>query len=292
MTNFSSQRIRYYYRLAKPGIVYGNLFSASAGFLLASAGNVNLVEYIWLMVGFGLFMGSACVFNNILDLRIDKAMSRTKNRALPAGKIKAKDAFLFGCSLLIISCVIFSFTLNNLGKILGISAFIFYVFIYGLAKRNTIHSTLIGAIPGASPPLIAYVAVKGSLDLAAVSLFAVMFVWQLAHFYAIAIFRFDDYKKAKIPLISVKKGTSITKKLIVLSILIYILCLIWLFFAASLGAFYIFIMILISCYWLYYALINYHKTDILWSKKVFFVSLINLVVFSLAISISASFKFL
>lgn len=277
-----------YYKLAKPGIVYGNLLSTIGAFLLASNGAINLWTLIATILGTGFIIGSACVFNNILDIKIDINMPRTKNRALVIGSITAQNAFIFGTLLLVIGSLSLVLFVNLLTLLIGYLGFIWYVIIYGYAKRRTHHSTLIGTIAGSTPPVAGYVAVTNSLDLSAFILFLILTFWQMPHFYAIAIFRAKEYAAANVPILSLTKGIKRAKLEIVIYAILFSLTAPLLTLVGSAGASYALIMISFSIVWLRVIAEDFNNDDSnLWARRVFGQSLIVLLAFCIALSLNA-----
>jgi len=192
-----------YYLLLKPGIIFGNLVTLAAGFLLASKGNVNFGLFAATVFGLSLVIASACVFNNYIDRFIDQNMERTKNRPLATGVIKVRDAILFGVLLGIAGNLTLLMYTNGLTVAVANVGFFVYVFLYSFLKSRTVYSTLIGSVSGAIPPVVGYCAVSNQFDFAAGILFMMMIFWQMPHFFAIALWHFDDYAKAGIPVLPV-----------------------------------------------------------------------------------------
>ena len=204
--------IKTYYLLTKPGIIYGNSINTAGGFLLAAKGVIDPLLFLAALIGTAFVIGSACVFNNYIDREIDEKMARTKKRALVTGDIPVKNALIFGTLLGILGfLILFSYT-NLLTGVIGVIGVVMYVVVYGYFKRRTVHGTLIGSISGAIPPVAGYTAVTNLIDTGAILLFLILVFWQMPHFYAIAVYRIEDYKKAGIPVLSVVKGIPTTKK--------------------------------------------------------------------------------
>lgn len=265
--------LRDWYRLTKPGIVYGNSLHALAGILFGAAFyDWNLLSAVGALLGIGLVIASACVANNYLDRQIDAQMKRTQKRASAAGRLSLKAAICGSAGLGLSGLVILVLTTNWLTVSLGLVAYIFYVWIYGYAKRTTIHSTLVGAIPGALPAVAGYTALSGRLDLMAWVIFGLIFIWQLPHFYAIAIFRRHEYAQAELPIISCRWPLERIVSLIRLSAGIF-----WLL--ALVSAIYLLvwwagiILLLAASVWLAITLQNFSDID-KWSRRVFVSSLI------------------
>lgn len=281
-------KIKTYYNLTKPGIIYGNLLTASAGFFLGSLGSVDLLMFSKIIIGFSLTIAAACVFNNIIDRKIDKLMTRTKNRALPTGKVSVRSAAIYGLVLLAVGSLVLSGAMNDLSKILGIAAFLMYVFVYAAAKRLSTIGTVVGAFPGASPPVIAYVMVRGVFDVTALILFLILFTWQIAHFYSIAIYRFSDYKNANLPVMPVKKGANHTTKHILSFVIFYIFSLASLTLYGQMNLIFLVTVLPFAFFWLQYGIVNYKQIEYkLWAKKMFLLSLLSLTIFSFSVTLNS-----
>lgn len=275
-----------YYRLAKPGIVYGNAIAAIAGFLLASEGNPYLATFTGMLLGVSLVMASACVFNNYIDRDIDDAMARTKGRALVTGEISVRNALLYATVLGVVGVLLLAFLANALAAAVAAFGHFAYVVVYGYAKRKSVHGTVVGSISGAVPPVVGYTAVTNNIDGLAILLFLVLVFWQMPHFYAIAIFRLRDYKAASIPVLPAVKGMYHTK----VEMLAYIIGFI--FIAASLtflgytSYIYLLVVMLLGARWLQLGIQGFSaKDDALWARQLFKFSLLVLLGFCTAISL-------
>ncbi len=280
--------INKYYKLTKPGIIRGNLITAAAGFFLASNGDIDIWVLLALLVGVALVIGSGCVFNNYLDKEIDSKMDRTKNRSLVTGDISDKNALIFGTILGSVGIIILAAFTNLLTACLGLLGLLFYVVIYGYYKRKSVYGTLVGSISGAIPPVAGYTAVTGNLDLGALLLFIILACWQMPHFYAIAIYRRNDYKAASIPVLSVVSGVEMTKKHIVGYIVGFIFAIIALYVFNYAGISYLLIMLCAGIWWLYVGAKGAKAVDSMkWAHSVFGVSLVVLLVFSVMISLNS-----
>lgn len=165
--------------LTKPGIIRSNVIAVFAGFWLASQWDLQYGKLIWTILGAVLVMASSCVFNNYFDRDFDMKMERTKKRALPTGKLSPRIVLWYAIILGIFGlAVLFSFS-GLLAGLFGAVGMFVYVVVYTLwLKRTSTWSTSIGAISGAMPPVIGYVAVTGKVDLGAWLLFALLFLWQ------------------------------------------------------------------------------------------------------------------
>lgn len=204
--------IKTYYWLAKPGIIYGNAFSVVAGFFLASRGQYDWFLLLTTLFGISFIIGWACVWNNVYDRKIDARMTRTKNRALVTGKVSVLNAMLFGTILGVGGALVLGFYINTLTLVLALFGAFVYIALYTPLKHQSSLSLYIGAVSGAVPPVVGYVAVAGQLDIYALGLFIVLYIWQIVHFVAIAIFRFDEYTAAGIPLVIRREPSAVAKQ--------------------------------------------------------------------------------
>ena len=201
-----------YLILMKPGIIAGNLITAIGGFFLIHSIPFNGSLFIGMLLGLSCIIGSGCVFNNYLDRAIDQKMERTKTRSLVSGKISIKNAFIYGCTLFLISAFILLRFTNIYSFIFAMVGFIIYVGIYTPLKKKSVHATLIGSIAGAMPPLVGYTAKTGSFDLPSLILFLIVAFWQMPHFYSIGLYRIEEYEEAKIPILPIVEGVKKTKQ--------------------------------------------------------------------------------
>ncbi|WGD38193.1 heme o synthase [Lysinibacter sp. HNR] len=265
-----------YYSLTKPGVLYGNVLTAAAGFLLASAGHFNPLLFLALSIGTTLVIASACVLNNILDRDIDSVMERTKKRVTVSGAISARNAALF-CIILGLSglSILMAWT-NWLVVTVGVGGYVVYVVLYGmLSKRLSIHGTLVGSISGAAPILAGYVAVTGSIDAGAILVFLMIFLWQMPEFYSIAIYRHDEYARAGVPVISVVRGIKNTKNQILIYTIAFVVSTLLLPVFGYVGVVYTIVMGLLGAYWIWLGILGIRATDDnSWARKMFRFSLV------------------
>lgn len=279
------QRSRSYLQLIKPGITLSNTISGVAGFFLAA----SFVAFSWTIFigvvgGIAFIIASACVMNNILDRNIDKRMKRTDKRDVASGVISVSKALAFGVVLGLIGFSLLVFLTNTLTVLLGLVAYVWYVAIYGLAKRTTVYSTLIGGVAGALPPVAGYTALTGNIDAGAIILFLILFFWQMPHFYAIAMFRQSDYASADLPVWSVKYGMKSSKLQILLFTIVFAVVFMLPTLYGYTGVFYLIGSLLLSGYWLYKGFSLYNKVDdAKWARTMFGVSLLVMLSMSLLI---------
>jgi protoheme IX farnesyltransferase len=275
-----------YYQLAKPGIIYGNLLTAVAGFLFASHFHNDWTLLIYTCIGLGLIIGSGCVINNVIDKELDISMERTKKRAIVTGKISVRTALVYGILLGLIGALVLLIFTNNLTVLVALFGLLSYLAFYGYAKRKTIYGTLVGSIAGAVPPLVGYCAITGYIDLAGMLIVMMMVCWQLSHFYAISLYRKSDYAAAKLPVWPVVKGDDSTKLQILGFMIIYILFGLSLFIFGYCGFLYLLIILGSGLWWFIAAKKSLRKLPTkTWGKKVFLNSLIIITIMSVALAI-------
>ncbi len=283
----NKKTIQIYYRLTKPGIIRGNAITTTGGFLLASKGQFDIWLFVATLVGISAVIASACVVNNYIDRSIDAKMKRTKKRALVTGAISVQSAIVFALALGISGVVALSFT-NLLTTVLAIMGFVFYVLFYGIAKRKTVHGTLVGSVSGAIPIVVGYCAVSQTFDIGAWLLFFVMVFWQMPHFYAIALYRLEDYRAAHIPVLPLRYSIQTTKLQILLYIVGFVLATYTMTLFDYTGYIYLFVMAIMGVWWLYIAIRGFGTDDYArWARGVFSFSLKVLLVFSIMISLEA-----
>lgn len=254
--------------------------TAVAGyFLAASSVGFELMALIGVTVGVAFVIASACVVNNIIDRDLDAKMKRTKGREIATGKISITAAGVYAVVLGVVGFGSLIVWTNWLTAALGVLAFVWYVVIYGIAKRTTPFSTIIGGVCGALPPVAGYTALTGEMNATAWTLFALLMVWQLPHFYAISIFRKDDYKQAKLPVWSIRYSSASVKAQILFWIFVFAVTAPILTILGATSFTYLIVMTAVSAYWLYQAAESYDKLDEeKWARKVFGISLIVLLV--------------
>lgn len=189
--------------MTKPGITLMVVLTAGLGFLLAGGETFSFVLLVYTLLGTGLVSGGASVLNHVLERETDALMQRTANRPLPAGRMDPDTALLFGVAVAVAGLLVLYLAVNPLTALLGVAALAGYVFVYTPLKRMSSLATIIGAIPGAIPPMMGWSAVRNELDLAAWGLFGLLFFWQMPHFLAIAWLCREDYARGGFPLLTV-----------------------------------------------------------------------------------------
>jgi heme o synthase len=281
------ETIKNYLLVAKPGIVFGNLISAAAGFFLASKGRIDGITLLATLIGISLVVASGCVFNNCVDRKIDRKMIRTRDRAIAKGLISPKWALSYATILGIAGLVLLWASTNLLTVGIVLSGLVVYVGVYSLyMKRNSVYGALIGSLAGATPPLAGYCAVTGRLDMGAVILFSIFSLWQMPHCYAIAVMRFDDYAAAAIPILPVKQGSAAARRHMVGYILALLAATLMLTFAGYTGYGTVAVATLLGLSWLYLTWSGYKASDErLWAGKLYVFSIFTIFVLSVMMSI-------
>lgn len=210
------------FELTKPRIALLALAMAALGFFMGSDGPVKAGLLCWTLIGLALVGASCGAINQYLEQDIDARMWRTLNRPLPSGRVKPGSALLLGAVTGVLGELILLVAVNSVTCVLGALTILFYVGIYTPSKRVSSLSTLIGAIPGAMPPLMGFTASYGGMGIEGLVLFAILFLWQVPHFLSIAWIYREDYARASLPILSVidTEGANTAKQAIIYAIVL------------------------------------------------------------------------
>lgn len=192
----TGEKTRAFIELLKPRLSFLVSFSSGFGYILALNTQVNVLTLLGICLGGFLISGAAVIINQIKEKEYDALMKRTKNRPLPTSKINDKEAYAFGGLVLLLGVGLLYMTSNPLAILLSLISLILYSYVYTPLKRVGPIAVFVGAIPGALPPLIGWVAASGAISVEALVIFGLQFVWQFPHFWAIAWVADEDYKKA------------------------------------------------------------------------------------------------
>ncbi len=184
-----------YLSLTKPRILFMVLITTAMGFFLGGIGIYSIPLFLYTLLGTGLASAGSSALNQQLEKEADRLMDRTLERPVPAGRISEKHAFIFGISFTLIGVTLLLIKVNFLTALLVLLTSVLYAYVYTPLKKLTWLNTLIGAIPGALPPVAGWTAATGQVDTGAWILFWILFLWQHPHFYAIAWIYKDDYAK-------------------------------------------------------------------------------------------------
>ncbi|GAB6988025.1 heme o synthase [Paenibacillus pini] len=272
--------------LTKPGIIRSNLIAVFAGFWVASQWDIQIGKMILTLLGTVLVMASACVYNNYFDRELDLKMERTRNRALPTGLLKPKVVLWYAFVLGVLGLADLFIFSGVLAGIFGLIGMLVYAVVYTMwLKRSSTWSTSVGAISGAMPPVIGYVAVTNTVDMGAILLFGLLFLWQPPHFWALGIRRVEEYRAAGYPLLPVVKGIQRTKIQIIPYLVLLVPIPILMYTLGYTGIVFMIVSLLLSLVWLYLGIRGFKaKNDDAWAKKLFFFS-INYLTISLIVMI-------
>lgn len=189
--------------LTKPRIVSLVLITTSVGFYLGSAGLLDYGLLLQTLIGTALAAGGTLALNQLIEHEDDAKMQRTRTRPLPAARLQPRDALIFGTVITAGGLVYLAGRVNGLSALVTAAIVVSYLFVYTPLKKKTSLCTLVGAVPGALPPVIGWAAVRGSVDVEAWILFAIMFLWQMPHSLAIAWLYREDYRRAGFQLLPV-----------------------------------------------------------------------------------------
>ncbi|HXG63987.1 MAG TPA: heme o synthase [Blastocatellia bacterium] len=192
-----------YLDLTKPRITFLVALTAAAGFCLGSQSGMDYVRFLHMIVGVSLLSSGISTLNQYIERDLDALMRRTQSRPLPAGLIRSRNALVFGLLLTAVATLYLAYFFGSLTALLGVLTFASYVLVYTPLKTRTTLSTVLGAFPGAMPPMLGWVAARGEVSVEAWVLFAILFLWQFPHFLAIAWMYRDDYARAGIKMLPV-----------------------------------------------------------------------------------------
>lgn len=281
--------IKCFLKLIKPGILFGNFISLIGGFFLASKGEYDLKFLFNLSLGTIFVMASSCILNNIIDSDIDSKMDRTKDRFL----CKNKDFFsifysiIFSILTYFIGFFIFFKKTNFLCQVFLLLSFFIYVILYTIIfKRTSIYSIIIGGFSGGIPPLIGYVSVSNKIDICCIILLFMFIVWQISHFYSILIYRFEDYKKANLPIYLRLSNFDNVKRIIQNSIFLFFIFNFLLFFFKFVNYIFFLILSVLCFFWLLFSIYGtIFLTKKKWSRSMFFISIFVIFMESILMSI-------
>lgn len=275
-----------YLILAKPGIILGNIITTAGGFFLASTGPFEVPLFLIVLTGLSLLIASSCVFNNYIDRQADQNMERTKYRPLAKGSLKPWKALVFGTCLGILGSFVLGFGTNLLTLGIAIFGFCIYVLLYSFAKYKTVYATLIGSLSGAVPPVVGYCAVTNRFDSGALCLYLLLVLWQMPHFYAIAMYRAQDYRLASIPVFPLVKGAEKTKLHMSVYILLFCLAAGSLTYLQFTGFLYLMTVVFLSLFWLVLSFRGFKigTNDTLWARTMFRFSLVVITLLNIMIA--------
>jgi protoheme IX farnesyltransferase len=244
-----------YIELCKPKVVLLMLLTAIVGMCLAVPGLLPVRPFVFGLLGIAFCAGSAAAINHLVDRHIDAIMARTHKRPIAKGTIPPQKAIIFALCLGLVGMLILSLFVNKLTAILTFISLIGYAVIYtGYLKRATPQNIVIGGLAGAAPPLLGWTAITGELSPEPLLLVLIIFMWTPPHFWALAIYRNEDYQSANIPMLPVTHGVEFTKLNIVLYTILMILVTILPFLIGMSGIIYLISALLLGARFLQWSI--------------------------------------
>jgi protoheme IX farnesyltransferase len=272
--------------LGKPRITFMVLITTTVGLLLAPAA-VAPSLIVATLLGVALVVAGANALNMYLERDVDALMSRTRNRPLPAGRLAPEIALYFGIGCAIVSVPLLAICVNPLTGFLAALSLVLYVLAYTPLKRRSTAALMVGAIPGAMPPLLGWTAATGVLSSPGIALFLILFVWQLPHFIAISIFRVDEYQRAGLKVVPAVRGVAAARLQIGLYSLLMVAVSLQVVRAGIGGAFYLASALALGGGLVTLAAYGLGKNgDARWARWYFFYTLVYLPSLLIALALS------
>ena len=262
--------LKSYYILCKPNVVYMMLICALVGMLLAEDSVSSVSNIIISLLGIALCSGSAAAINQVVDRKADASMTRTDQRPLPQGELSPFHASCFAFVIGLMGALILYFFVNTLTMLLTLASLIGYAFIYTIyLKRATPQNIVIGGLAGAASPLLGWAAISNTIEPFALLLVLIIFAWTPPHFWALAIYRKDEYAKESIPMLPVTHGVAFTKLQIVLYTIILFIVSILPYIVLMSGAIYLISAVILSSIFMYYSIRLYLSDDDSYAMRTF-----------------------
>ena len=247
-----SEKVNAYLELTKPRITFMVVLSALAGFCMASKNGINWIQFLHFALGVSLLSSGTSTLNQFIERESDKLMRRTMHRPLPAGKLSATAALMFGLVTTTLGEAYLALVVNPLTAWLGLAALVSYVLMYTPLKQRTTLCTAIGAFPGALPPLLGWAAASNEIALGGCVMFGILFLWQFPHFHAIAMMYAEDYARANIKMLPVVEPDLKSTSLQIVGYAALLMPISFLpFFLGMSGWVYLFAAILLGTWFLY-----------------------------------------
>ena len=251
------------FKLMKPRVMSLVIFTCAVG-LLSSPGIISTKDAIIGILLVSIGAGAAGALNMWYESDLDALMSRTCLRPIPTGKVNKNQALIFGVTLSIVSVVALDYFANRTSAILLLSTILFYLFVYTIwLKRKTPQNIVIGGAAGALPPVIGWTIATGSLSIEPITFFLIIFFWTPSHFWALSLYKSDDYKKAKIPMLPVTNGIESTKLNIFIYSLLMLPVIIFPYLISFVGEVFLVPSLLLTLYYNYlcYELYKFRKNN-------------------------------
>ena len=243
--------IKAFFNLMKPRVMSLVIFTCAVGLLIAPV-KINFIDAIYSLAAVALGSGAAGALNMWYESDLDSIMTRTCLRPIPTGKLTKNQALVFGVLSSLVSVIVLYIFSNLIAATLLAITILFYVFVYTIwLKRKTAQNIVIGGAAGALPPVIGWTIATNGITLEPIILFLIIFIWTPSHFWALSLYKSEDYRKAKIPMLPVTSGIKTTKFNIFLYALILFPVVLSLYFFNFAGLIYLTISTLLSSYYLF-----------------------------------------
>ena len=275
MTNTKSKALKLnyfsytkaFFNLMKPRVMSLVIFTCAVGLLIAPS-KVNFIDAVFSLIAVAIGSGAAGALNMWYESDLDSVMTRTCLRPIPTGKLSRNEALIFGVLASIISVSVLYLFSNIIATLVLAITILFYFFIYTVwLKRKTPQNIVIGGAAGALPPVIGWAIATNGISLEPIILFLIIFIWTPSHFWALSLYKSEDYRKAKIPMLPITSGVKTTK----LNILIYALILfpvsIFPFILNYSGLFYFFSSVILSSYYVFISYKLFKEKNLTKEKK-------------------------
>jgi protoheme IX farnesyltransferase len=276
--------------LTKPRLSALVMFTAAGGLWLSGA-HFDLVHWLLVMLGTWGTVGAANAFNCYLERDSDKYMARTSVRPLPAGRMEPAHALWFGSVLTLISLPVLAASSNLLTAVLGATALVSYVLVYTPLKRRSGWAMLAGSLPGALPPLMGWTAGTNRFGAGGLALFAILFVWQLPHFLAIALYRKNEYRAAGLTNLALERGDDAARAWSVIFSGLLAAAAVAPYYTGVAGLGYLAVAVVLSALFFGYAVYGAAtKAGAKWARKYFLSSLLYLVGLFVALGVAGALR--
>ena len=270
---------RDYLELCKPKVVALMIFTAWVGMFLASPGAIPWNALVFGTLGIALVAGSAAAINHVVDRHVDGVMRRTQRRPLPTGHLDVRRCLTFAGALGAIGMLVLILQVNAITAVLTFLSLVGYAFVYTMfLKRATPQNIVIGGAAGATPPLLGWTAVTGQVDAYALVLFLIIFTWTPPHFWALAIYRKEDYAKVGIPMLPVTHGDAFTRWHVLFYTILLVLVTLLPYLMGENGLLYLVGALLLGGAFLYHAVRMIRSRDPRDAIKTFVFSIVYLMV--------------
>ena len=280
-----------YVALTKPPVISLLVLTALGGMFVAAGGPPPLGTAAAVLIGGALGAGGANAVNQYLDRDIDELMARTRRRPLPGRRVAPRDALAFGIGLNVVSFAVLALGANLLAAAITLGASLFYIFVYTLwLKRTTVQNIVIGGAAGAVPPVVGWAAIAGDLSLPAYYLFAIVFFWTPAHFWALALLLRDDYDRARVPMLPVVAGERATAWGILLYSLALVALTVLLFTTRAVGLLYLAAALVLGIVFVAYALQYLREARRAIARRIYLYSMLYLALLFAAMMVDATVR--